>query len=120
MHQRFADAINQDPDNRDLQLIYADWLDGQGDPRAEAWRVLIEAGRFPEKCIGYHPGLVDWRWYQSPLAGRAHQLDLEWIITNKVVYYGTHRTIFSAMDAAAVAWVRWHRDPEFLRESAPA
>ena len=33
--------------DRFVEKVYADWLDEQGDPRAEAWRVLLEAGKRP-------------------------------------------------------------------------
>jgi uncharacterized protein (TIGR02996 family) len=115
MHQRFADAINQDPDNRDLQLIYADWLDGQGDPRAEGWRVLIEKGRISEFWVDCWS---NWNWQADAFQGFPYR---EWKqFWDDLVFQTDFPTFHAAMDAAAIAWVRCHRDPEFMRETEEA
>lgn len=40
--QNFYHAIDQQPDNLDLQLIYADWLEENADPRADLIRELVD------------------------------------------------------------------------------
>lgn len=42
----FLQAIVENPDDDLLRLIFADWLDEQGDPRADAFRAHPEVGRF--------------------------------------------------------------------------
>lgn len=39
----FLEAIAADGDNYTLKLIYADWLDEQGDPRGQLIRLALEA-----------------------------------------------------------------------------
>lgn len=41
----FLEAIQEDPGNHDIRLIYADWLEEQGDPRGELIRCCIEAAQ---------------------------------------------------------------------------
>src|SRR5262245_64817382 len=38
-HQPFLDAIRREPDSQGPRLVYADWLDERGDPRAELIRI---------------------------------------------------------------------------------
>lgn len=108
IEQSFAVAINANPDDRVTQLVYADWLDEQGDPRAEAWRVLIEAGKRP-----LHSNLAErWLWTWLVNAGEKYNVrDLFAVLPESlgVTYHGFH----AAMNAAAIAWVRCHRDAEF-------
>ena len=40
MEQRLIDAMRDEPDSVEPGLVYADWLEEQGDPRAE----LVRAG----------------------------------------------------------------------------
>src|SRR5947209_5479870 len=41
----FLRAIIEGPDDDDLRLVYADWLDERGDPRGEFIRVQVELAR---------------------------------------------------------------------------
>jgi uncharacterized protein (TIGR02996 family) len=41
-HKAFIDAIAEDPDDDTARLVYADWLDERGDPRAEYLRLEAE------------------------------------------------------------------------------
>src|SRR5205807_10301364 len=45
--RQFLQAILDDPDDDMLRLIYADWLEERGDPRAEFIRVQCELAGFP-------------------------------------------------------------------------
>jgi uncharacterized protein (TIGR02996 family) len=127
----FIDAINADPDDRTLQLIYADWLDGLDDPRAEAWRVLVEAGKRPAGDVsyllpngGFHnfPG---WQWF--PRFVRSHNSEDAWMeyaphavvereLWNIMPFF-RFDSFFKTFNVAAIAWVRANRDEEFMRES---
>ena len=39
--QRLIDAMRDEPDSVEPGLVYADWLEEQGDPRAELVRVQL-------------------------------------------------------------------------------
>jgi uncharacterized protein (TIGR02996 family) len=41
-HKAFIDAIAENPDDDTARLVYADWLDERGDPRAEYLRLEVE------------------------------------------------------------------------------
>jgi uncharacterized protein (TIGR02996 family) len=111
----FIDAINADPDNRFHQLIYADWLDEQADPRAEAWRVLIEQGKRPFQA---NERGTEWDWYITSKLDR-HNFPLAfWKLIRGPQWKSPYGflTFHAAMDAAAIVWVRTNRDEEFMRE----
>jgi uncharacterized protein (TIGR02996 family) len=44
----FLESILENPDDDGLRLIYADWLEEHGNPRAEFIRVQIELARLPD------------------------------------------------------------------------
>src|ERR1700722_13986852 len=46
-HQSFLDAISAQPADRNLRLIYADWLEERGDLGAELIRIEEEMRRIP-------------------------------------------------------------------------
>jgi uncharacterized protein (TIGR02996 family) len=45
--QAFLDAIDDRPGDRDIRLVYADWLEEHGDPRADLIRAEEEMRRVP-------------------------------------------------------------------------
>lgn len=45
--QQFLDAIAKEPHIDEPKLIFADWLEEQGDPRAEAWRWIVAKRKRP-------------------------------------------------------------------------
>lgn len=49
-HQPFLDAIIESPDDENAYLVYADWLEEQGDPRGEFIRIQcqLESHEVPE------------------------------------------------------------------------
>lgn len=48
LHADFLSRIQSEPDPRVAQSIYADWLEEQGDPRAELLRLAVEIRSRPE------------------------------------------------------------------------
>jgi uncharacterized protein (TIGR02996 family) len=118
----FIDAINAAPEDRVPQLIYADWLDGLDDPRAEAWRVLIEAGKRPhfEPVVpGGNPAWMGWNWFPGENGSWWHERHPHAVIHYAVyrkMEFARYNTFHAAMDAAAIAWVRANRDADFMRE----
>jgi uncharacterized protein (TIGR02996 family) len=45
----FFQAILDNPDDRSLPLVYADWLEERGDPRAEFLRVQAELAKLERR-----------------------------------------------------------------------
>jgi uncharacterized protein (TIGR02996 family) len=45
----FIDAILTNPEDDDLRLVYADWLEENGDPRSEFLRAEAQLARLPKK-----------------------------------------------------------------------
>lgn len=113
MNERaFADSINAYPKDRVSQLVFADWLDDQGDPRGEGWRVLVQIGKMPAQWA------VSWRWQRdwltqphmlpSPLFSRLDYLPGMW--GPDMTCYPS---FFAAFSDAAIAYVRYYHDPLF-------
>lgn len=127
IEQQFIDAINaeQGQGHRLAEYVYADWLDDQGDPRGEAWRVLLEAGKRPIKGTFRKDGEVVeffYWWYQyggsDDDRGRLGDI-LPYAPVGEVAYILALRSqpFHGAMNAAAIAWVRCHRDLEYMTAS---
>lgn len=58
--QRMLDA---NPDDWQTRLVFADWLQDRGDPRAEGYRALGVLRRYPEQVRTLDRG---WVWRISP------------------------------------------------------
>lgn len=109
----FADLVNANPKDRVPQLVFADWLDEQGDLRGEAWRVLVQVGKMPSQWA------VKWRWERDWLT-RPHMLPsalfarLSYLpgIYNPDVM-AVYSSFFAAFNDAAIAYVRYYHDPVF-------
>src|SRR5262249_27280351 len=54
MHEefQFLRSIYNQPDDDALRLIYADWLEERGDPRAEFLRLEVQLHRLPKGAMG--------------------------------------------------------------------
>lgn len=55
----FANAINAAPDDFNLRLVYADWLEERGDANAAGWRWSAEHRRIPRSSHRLFQWLVD-------------------------------------------------------------
>lgn len=53
----FQAALNADPTDWQTRLVFADWLDERGDPRAEGYRAIGVADRRPKRSAS------GWYWY---------------------------------------------------------
>src|SRR5689334_8647213 len=53
-----------DPDDWTARLVFADWLEERGDPRAEGHRVIVAAHFNPEKFYGIPHG-HEWTWWRA-------------------------------------------------------
>jgi uncharacterized protein (TIGR02996 family) len=70
----FLAAIRARPTDNDLRLVYADWLEEQGDPRAEFLRLDCQLGGYPPED-GRSTRL------RQQLAERFAGLDPDWVAT---------------------------------------
>lgn len=117
----YIKAINDNPDNRTYQLLFAEYLQEKGeDNLAEGWRVLIEKGKKPVKGVRYETILwEDWNWFPAhgrfqDLFGVSCVLPLEDF--REVIIDIGFSTFFGAMQAAAVAYVRYTYDENYGKE----
>ena len=114
--QAFIAEINANAgrDPRTIEYAYSDWLDEQGDPRAEAWRVLLEAGKRPE----FYDDI--WWWWSDMYTGnlKYDQANvLPFPTLDDQLRWGQYHTYFDAMNGIVIGWVRANRDEDFLRET---
>jgi uncharacterized protein (TIGR02996 family) len=76
MHEGFLRAILEDPSNDAPRLIYADWLDEQGDPvaaaQAEFLRLTVQAAQSPGRKR-------EKKARQQRLQQLAAELDTDWL-----------------------------------------
>src|SRR5947207_5293082 len=47
--EAFLQAIRESPDDDDLRLVFADWLEERDDPHGELMRVQVELSRLPHR-----------------------------------------------------------------------
>jgi uncharacterized protein (TIGR02996 family) len=115
IESEFIDWINEHPDDVMTQLVYADWLEEHGDPMAEALRVLVERGRRP-MYLGIQSSFPGWNWFTDNVPSRTldprSMLPDEWFVLFEPLVKG-YPDFFSAMSAAAIAWIRETHDPDF-------
>ncbi len=57
----FLQALQQGPQDDDLRLVYADWLEERGDIRGEYLRLLIQLRRIPKRLEELQPK-IDPNW----------------------------------------------------------
>lgn len=118
----FQAALDADPTDFTARLVFADWLDEQGDPRAAGYRMLAYARMAP---VGpgnkSQHGQQEWCWLET-VTGRSNRCNVKsyWYthLTKRWkdappgfhqswagwrVYYDTRR---EAEDDAALAWLK--------------
>ncbi len=66
----FHAALDRDPDDHLARLVFADWLQDQGDPRADGYRALGRRRRYPqaydaEGNIGTGDNIASWSWWDD-------------------------------------------------------
>lgn len=105
----FHAALDAHPEDWQCRLVFADWLEERGDPRAEGYRALGVLRRRPM-------GTREWYWMNTPM-GRTQwaRHDFPWRLgywwhrlvcdsaSIKAAHFGTRR---AAEDAAATAFLK--------------
>ncbi|MBM3983321.1 MAG: TIGR02996 domain-containing protein [Planctomycetes bacterium] len=123
----FQRALDANPDDHHTRLVFADWLDERGDPRAAGYRALGVQCRAPWKLYAPWGYAVPGRWTRRDSPGVQSELPRDWVrgvfraagvkMARKDVKYpktGEHVACFSprreAEDAAAIAFSRLPSD----------
>jgi uncharacterized protein (TIGR02996 family) len=101
--QGFLTAIRAHPEDEVLRLVYADWLEEQGDPRAEIIRLESEMASLAPYCDEY----VRLRPRRNELRA---QPDRRWL--TDMGYVARHRPLFRQLPSRRVE--RWRLVEEFI------
>lgn len=99
----FQRALDANPEDWQIRLVFADWLQDQGDPRAEGYRALGSLRRAPT----WSASSTAAGWYYARSTGYAvlpHMLPPWWVWT--VAMQGVAASRAAAEDAAALAFAR--------------
>lgn len=121
----FQAALDAAPGDHTVRLVFADWLEEHGDPRAEGYRALGRGRRWP--CHIPSRGTEGWVWGGETSAPRPYAaLTYSWFAAlMDEVYPGAQIGLPSrraAEDAAALAFARLppERRAELLGVAATA
>jgi len=108
----FQAAIDAAARDQLPRLVFCDWLDEQGDPRADGYRVLATFDRWPWEWEGgfrWANHTITWRethafdWAINYNCDRSHLPDVWYQAVRQNVDRLTRRLAF---DAAAAEWIR--------------
>jgi uncharacterized protein (TIGR02996 family) len=102
----FQRALDANPDAHHTRLVFADWLEERGDPRADGYRALGRMQRVPSTRRYYGTGWGYSRsknWYTSLVAG---SLPEDWWSLAYAPYSSSYPTRREAENAAAAAFER--------------
>jgi uncharacterized protein (TIGR02996 family) len=127
----FRGALDANPADWQTRLVFADWLQERGDPRAEGYRALGEQRRVPDHAP-HERGTVLWWWTCLPDRGDC-RLPADWfqLIEGLTPYDerfkpladpGAVSTRREVEDAAALAFAKLppERRAELLAPADPA
>jgi uncharacterized protein (TIGR02996 family) len=101
----FQKALDENPEDWQTRLVFADWLQDRDDPRAEGYRALGTSRLAPRRCA------LHWVWGRDdndtvPLCHRRALLPLQWFrrCNTSGEWWAYYRTRRGADDAAARAF----------------
>jgi uncharacterized protein (TIGR02996 family) len=114
----FLATILEQPDDDTVRLVFADWLQDRGDPRAEGYRALVTLGLAPRRYGGSGRDRR-WEWGES-LTCRGSHLCASWYAA--LASATGFRTRWDAEAAAALAFgtLRPEQRAAILRKGAGA
>lgn len=118
--ESFNRMLDTDPTDWMTRLVYADWLEEQGDPRATGYRALGRLNLYPDMRWVYlflRYGAIDWtvdRWPDRSV------LPDDWISAADVQATAKGVSRGEAEDVAALAFLRLplERQQELLKQPA--
>lgn len=100
----FQAAIDAHPEDWQTRLVFADWLDEHGDPRAAGYRALARGGFRP---IAYAPYCA---WWREGIGQKRRHDDLpnDWftLLATASENFKKYRTRREADDSAALAFAK--------------
>jgi len=106
--EEFQRALDARPHDRQLRLVFADWLEERGDPRATGYRALARGGYRPFIPVGlaYQP---KYAWCREGSGGEARwhdDLPSDWFdhVMTTDASLASFPTRQEAEDAAALAF----------------
>jgi len=80
--KEFQDQLDQHPDDHHTRMVFADWLEEQGDPRAEGYRALGVLGHSPYTLGKYNPKEKGYGWSNTNNTNAFypinHKLPIDW------------------------------------------
>jgi uncharacterized protein (TIGR02996 family) len=88
--QDFVDALDAEPDNHHLRLVFSDWLEERGDPRALGFRALGVLKRCPfresiaeSRFVSTYVRRDGWSWWGRCFDGategsNSYKLPYDW------------------------------------------
>jgi uncharacterized protein (TIGR02996 family) len=105
----FHAALDAKPDDSTLRLVFADWLEERGDPRAQGYRALGLLGKWPENYGD------EWDYWGLAHDDPAHNLGAWWVrgMAYQEGYYGRpHGGRQREDDYAALKWSKLTTDQQ--------
>jgi len=106
----FHAALDANPADSTLRLIFADWLEERDDPRAAGYRAMGERGSRPQF---YVEESFPWSWWWATRDRDCHDLTEDWFIEvremdpeNTSQFVKDFLSRRAAEDAAALAFSR--------------
>lgn len=94
----FQAALDEQPNNSGIRLVFADWLEEQGDPRATGYRWMGDNQRRPEKSFraflngqAAHTDCWDWWVHQAEAS------DLSPAVIESRIHSVLPRPVFDAL-----------------------
>lgn len=112
----FHALLDANPDDANTRLVFADWLQDRGDPRAEGYRAMGEHRKRPHQISGL------WWWARESEENAAHpheRLPTDWFRpltwTSRDIYEGTFQYFDSRGEAASSAALAFAQLPAARR-----
>lgn len=133
----FQSALDAQPDDWQTRLVFADWLQERGDPRAEGYRAMGRVRVWTVNVNTSGEGLKLWTWYPpDSTSGGVRQLPFVWFVALEswecITSFGDemdptahqwrdYRSRREADDAAALAFAKLAKKTRaaILNSSAP-
>lgn len=132
----FHRLLDANPDDHHTRLVFADWLQERGDPRAEGYRALGMLRKFPRTRVNYQGPSHAWTRDENELrlnelvnsdphgpnylVGPSHGLPVDWFheVARRQTWWSDHNSRREADDKAAIGFSKLHpeRRAEILNQ----